>query len=104
MISFTKCEKEVSPMQLVIYIFIALCTLAIAILFTEVIGKLFKALLALVGAASTGYSIALAARMIADSTKWFSKPPLMNTFYISSAIVLILIIIVTKVILKKKNG
>ena len=53
MISFTKCEKEVSPMQLVIYIFIALCTLAIAILFTEVTGKLFKALLALVGAAST---------------------------------------------------
>ena len=46
----------------------------------------------------------LAARMIADSTKWFSKPPLMNTFYISSAIVLVLIIIVTKVILKKKNG
>lgn len=104
MISFTKCEKEVSPMQLVIYIFIALCTLAIAILFTEVTGKLFKALLALVAAASTGYSIALAARMIAKSTKWFSKPPLMNTFYISSAIVLVLIIIVTKVILKKKNG
>lgn len=104
MISFTKCEKEVSPMQLVIYIFIALCTLAIAILFTEVTGKLFKALLALVGAASTGYSIALAARMIAKSTKWFSKLPLMNTFYISSAIVLVLIIIVTKVILKKKNG
>ena len=50
MISFIKCEKEVSPMQLVIYIFIALCTLAIAILFTEVTGKLFKALLALVGA------------------------------------------------------
>lgn len=91
-------------MQLVIYVFIALCTLAIAILFTEVTGKLFKFLLALVGAASTGYSIALAARMIAKSTKWFSQPPLMNTFYISSVIVLILIIIVTAILRKKKNG
>lgn len=91
-------------MQLVIYVFIALCTLAIAILFTEVTGKLFKAILALVGAASTGYSIALASRMIAKSTKWFSKPPLMNTFYISSVIVLVLIIIVTAILRKKKNG
>lgn len=93
-------------MRFVISIFIALCVLAIDILFTEMLPKWAKALLALAGAASSSMAIAIGVRSLIEYTKLFKVPALMNTFYISSASVLVVIIIcaiIVNIRRKKKN-
>ena len=90
-------------MHFVICVFIALVCLVTAILFTEVFPKLFKAVLTLIGAASSGYALAILIRKIATWTKAFTKPELLVTAGICSVVVLILIIIVVMIMKKKKN-
>ncbi|MFR7592257.1 MAG: hypothetical protein ACLUVC_12480 [Longibaculum sp.] len=89
-------------MHFVICAFIALICLITAILFTEVFPKWFKAILALIGAASSGYSIAILIRKIAIMSKAFAKPELWTTAGICAVVMLVLIIIVTLILNKKK--
>ena len=75
-------------------------------IFTEMLPKWAKALLALAGAASSGMAIAISVRSLIEYTKLFKVPALMNTFYISSASVLVVIIIcaiIVNIRRKKKN-
>lgn len=88
-------------MHFVICVFITLICLATAVLFTEVFPKWFKALLALLGSATSGYAIAIFIRKIAILTKAFAKPELLPVAGISAAIVLVGIIIITNRLNKK---
>ena len=90
-------------MHFVICVFIAVVCLATAILFTEVFPKLFKAILAIIGAASSGYALAILIRKIATWTKAFAQPKLLMTAGICAGVVLVLIIIVVFILNKKKN-
>lgn len=89
-------------MHFVICAFIALICLITAILFTEVFPKWFKAFLTLLGAATSGYALAILIRKIAMWSKAFSKPELWMTTGICAAIVLVLTIIVVMILKKKK--
>lgn len=89
-------------MHFVICAFIASICLITAILFTEVFPRWFKVVLALVGAATSGYAIAIFIRKIAMWTKAFAKPQLLSTAGICAAIMLVIIIVVVFTLNKKK--
>ena len=89
-------------MHFVICAFIALICLITAILFTEVFPKWFKAVLALIGAATSGYALAILIRKIAIVSKAYAKPELWSTAGICAAVMLVIIIIATFVLKNKK--
>lgn len=89
-------------MHFVICVFIALICLITAILFTEVFPKWFKAVLALIGAGTSGYALSILIRKIAMWTKAFTKPQLLPTAGICAAIVLVCIIVAVVILNKKK--
>lgn len=89
-------------MHFVICVFIALICLITAILFTEVFPKWFKAVIALIGAGTSGYALAILIRKIAMWTKAFAKPKLLTTAGICAVMMLFAIIIVVMIFNKKK--
>lgn len=91
-------------MHFVICAFIALICLITAILFTEVFPKWFKAFLGLLGAATSGYALAILIRKIAEWTKAYTKPELWTTTGICIAVMIVLIIIVAFILKKKKKA
>lgn len=91
-------------MHFVICVFIALICLITAILFTEMFPKWFKAILALIGAGTSGYALAILIRKIAMWTSAFTKPQLLPTAGICAAAMLVLIIIVVALLNKKKKA
>ncbi|WP_028043437.1 hypothetical protein [Candidatus Stoquefichus massiliensis] len=91
-------------MHFVICAFIALICLITAILFTEVFPKWFKAFLALLGAATSGYALAILIRKIAEWTKAYAKPELWTATGICIAVMLVLIIIVAVILKNKKKA
>ncbi len=90
-------------MHFVICVFIAVCALSLEVLFTEMFPKWFKCVLALTGAASSGYAIAILIRKIATWTKWYAQPKLLPTFYIAGPVCLVLIILVAFIIHKRNK-
>lgn len=90
-------------MHFVICVFIALICLVTAIFFTEVFPKWFKAVLAIIGAGTTGYAISIFIRKIAMWTNAFAKPELLPVAGIASIVVLIIIIVVSMLLKKKKT-
>lgn len=91
-------------MHFVICVFIALICLVTTILFVEVFPRWFKAVLALIGAASSGYALSILIRKIAMWSKAFAKPQLLSTAGICAGIVLVLIIVVVMILNKKKKA
>lgn len=91
-------------MHFVICAFIALICLVTAILFTEVFPKWFKAILTILGAATSGYALAILIRKIAMMSKAFAKPALWPTTGICAVVMLVLIIIVVVILKKKKKA
>lgn len=89
-------------MHFVICVFIALICLITAILFTEVFPKWFKFILAVIGAGTSGYALAILIRKIAMWTSAFSKPKLLPTAGICSVIILVCIIIAVIILNRKK--
>lgn len=89
-------------MHFVIYVFIALICLITAVLFTEVFPKWSKALLALIGAGTTGCALSILIRKIAIWSNAFAQPKLWSTAGICSVIVLVVIIIAVTMSNKKK--
>lgn len=89
-------------MHFVICVFIALICLVTAVLFTEVFPKWFKALIALLGSATSGYAISILVRKIAIWTKAFAKPDLLPVAGIAAVVVLVIVIVVTTTLKKKK--
>lgn len=89
-------------MHFVISLFIALICLVTAVLFTEVFPKWFKAFLALLASATSGYAIAILIRKIAELSKAYAKPELWMTTGICAVVMLILILIITMILKKKK--
>lgn len=91
-------------MHFVICVFIALICLVTAVLFTEVFPKWFKAVLALIGAGTSGYATSIFIRKIAMWTKAFDKPDLLPLAGIASVVILVIIIVVTTMLKKKKKA
>lgn len=89
-------------MHFVICAFIAFICLITAILFTEVFPKWFKCFLALLGAATTGYAIAILIRKIATLSGLYSQPALLSTAGICAVASLVIIIIVVLILNKRK--
>jgi len=82
-------------MHFVICVFIALCALAVDVIFTEMLKKWFKLVLLVIGAGSAGYATSIGIRKLAEETSWYAEPKLMNTFYIAAAAWLVVIILVS---------
>lgn len=91
-------------MHFVIFVFIALICLVTAILFTEVFPKWFKAVLAIIGSASSGYAISILIRKIAMVSEAYEAPELLPVAGIAAACVFVIVIIVTVVLNKKKKA
>lgn len=89
-------------MHFVICVFIALICLITAVLFTEVFPKWFKAFLALLGAGTSGYALAILIRKISMWTNAFEKPQLLPTAGICAVIMLVVIVVAIMTLNKKK--
>lgn len=89
-------------MHFVICVFVALICLVTAVLFTEVFPKWVKAILALLGAGTSGYAIAIFIRKIAILTKAFAKPQLLPTAGICFAAMLVVICVALSIVKKKQ--
>ncbi|MCD7893371.1 MAG: hypothetical protein LUG60_06675 [Erysipelotrichaceae bacterium] len=84
--------------------FIACVCLAAAILFTEVFPKWFKYILALIGAFTSGYALAILIRRISELTSLYSEPKLWSTTGICTVVMLVVIIVVVTILHRKSKN
>ncbi|MCD8028707.1 MAG: hypothetical protein LUF02_08645 [Erysipelotrichaceae bacterium] len=84
--------------------FISCVCLASAILFTEDFPKWFKCILALIGALSSGYALAILIRKISELSSLYSEPKLWSTAGICSVAMLIVIIVVVAILHRRAKN
>ncbi len=84
--------------------FIACVCLVSAILFTEVFPKWFKYILAVIGAFTSGYALAILIRKISELTSLYSEPKLWSTTGICSVAMLFVIIVVVAILHRKAKN
>lgn len=88
-------------MHFVISVFIAVCLIAIVVLFAELFPKWVQYAFIAVSCVISGYALAILVRKIAEEFAWYAKPDLMPAFYTGTGVAFVVAIIIMVIINKK---